>query len=217
MMIAMTPASKRAEPDELKILEDPANVRAALSPLRRRLLRELREPASASGLADRLGTTRQRLAYHLRVLEKRGLVQLVEERQRRGCTERLLQTTARALVVDPEVLGGLGEDPEEIQDRFSSAYLVTAAARTLGDVAVLREAARDAGKRLATVTQETEIRFESPAAMKAFTEELAEALTRLAAKYDRPGEGSRPYRLMTGMHPRRDPRGAASDTAGEDR
>lgn len=216
MMIAMLPASKPAEPDTLRVLEDPGSVRAALSPLRRRLLRELREPASASGLAERMGTTRQKLAYHLRLLEERGLVRLVEERQRRGCTERMLQTTARALVVDPEVLGGLGEDPAEVQDRFSSAYLVTAAARTIGDVAALREGAREAGKKLATVTQETEIRFESPAAMKAFTEELTGSLTRLAAKYDQPGDDSRPFRLMIGMHPRRDPRGSASDTAGEE-
>lgn len=202
-------------PESLRVLEDPRRVRAALTPLRLRLLHELREPASASGLAGRLGTTRQRLAYHLRVLEDQGLVRLVEERRRRGCTERLLQTTARALVVDPEVLGALGTDADEIQDRFSSAYLVAAAARTLGDVAALREEARAAGKRLATITQETEVHFRSPAALRAFTEELAETVTRLVAKYDHATDGGRPHRLMMAIHPRRIGRGPSPDSGDE--
>jgi DNA-binding transcriptional ArsR family regulator len=198
-------------PSDIRILGDAGSVRAALSPLRVTLLRELREPASASGLAERLGTTRQRLAYHLGVLEKQGLVRLVEERQRRGCTERLLQRTARALVVDPEVLGGMGSDDDGVQDRFSSAYLVATAARVIGDVATLREGAREAGKRLATVTQEAEIRFESPAAMKRFTDEFGSALALLIDRYDSPGAASsRPFRLVTAMHPKRDSESGAS-------
>jgi DNA-binding transcriptional ArsR family regulator len=201
----MMPIEMDSGPRDVRVLADAGSVRTVLSPLRVTLLKELREPGSASGLAERLGTTRQRLGYHLRVLEEQGFVQLVEERQRRGCTERFLQRTARALVVDPEVLGDLGSDADEVQDRFSSAYLVSAAARVIGDVATLREGAREAGKRLATVTQEAEIRFESPAAMKRFSDEFASALTRLINQYDRPeATTSRPYRLMTAMHPRRD-------------
>ena len=198
------------------VLDDPERVRSVLSPVRVRLLRELREPASASGLAERLGTTRQKLAYHLKVLEKEGLVRLAERRQRRGCTERLLVRTARAVVVDPEVLGPPTED-DRVQDRFSSAYLVSVAARLIGDVAALREGAREAGQRLATVTQETEIRFESPAAMKGFVDEFATSLATLVAKYDRPNaDGARPYRLITGMHPRRTTESSAGED-GEDR
>ena len=49
---------------------------------------------------------RQRVNYHLRELEKAGLVHLVEERQRRGCVERILAARADAFVVDPAVMGG---------------------------------------------------------------------------------------------------------------
>lgn len=192
--------------EPMRVLDDPARVRSVLSPLRVELLRELARPGSASGLAERLGTTRQKLGYHLRVLEAEGLIELAEERRRRGCTERIMRRTARALVVDPSVLGAPESDENEAQDRFSSAYLVAAAARVVGDVATLREGAREAGKRLATATQEAEIRFESPAAMKAFVEDLTRAVTRLVDEYDRPdARTSRPYRLMTGIHPRRDP------------
>ncbi|MDH3732322.1 MAG: helix-turn-helix domain-containing protein [Gemmatimonadota bacterium] len=213
----MVAIAEAPETRAVQVLDDPERVRSVLSPIRVRLLRELRKPASASGLAERLGTTRQKLGYHLRVLEKEGLVRLAEERQRRGCTERLLVRTARAVVVDPEVLGELGSEAGEVQDRFSSAYLVSVAARVIGDVATLREGARDAGKRLATATQEAEIHFESPAAMRRFVDDFAAALGTLISEYDRPNARSaRPFRLITGMHPRRDREGHAEDD-GENR
>lgn len=217
MTAAVALRAKEPEPGQepVEILNEPTRVRAALSPLRRRLLRELRTPASASALAPRLGVTRQKLAYHLRVLEGQGLVRLVEERQRRGCTERLLRTSARALVVDPELLGELPAEETMSRDRFSSAYLVAAAARLLGDVAVLRDGAEAAGKRLATVTQEAEIGFRSPAELRSFTEELADSVAALIGKYHVEEDGGRPYRLLIGMHPRRDPGGDASREQGD--
>ncbi|MFC7592090.1 ArsR/SmtB family transcription factor [Nonomuraea antimicrobica] len=80
-------------------------VRGALSPLRRRVLEELREPGSATAVAARLGESRQRINYHLRELEKLGLVELVELRQRRGRKERVVRATAHTVVVAPEVVG----------------------------------------------------------------------------------------------------------------
>lgn len=196
---------QRGSEDPVQVLVDPERVRAALSPLRRQVLRELREPGSASSLSTRLGVSRQKLNYHVRVLEDLGLLRLVELRQRRGCHERLLQTSAKTLVLAPEVLGDVVPQPDELQDRSSSAYLVSTAARLLGDVAALREGAREAGKRLATVTQETEIHFRSPADMRAFTDRLGAAIARLVAEYHRPDDASaRPHRLVLGIHPRRD-------------
>lgn len=186
----------------VEVLEEPTRVAAALAPLRRELLRELKEPDSASGLARRLGISRQKLNYHLRELEKQGLVELVDLRQRRGCTERLLRTAARAFVVTPDVLGEIPAEPDEVQDQFSSAYLLSSAGRLMSDVATLRQAARDEGKRLATVTQETEIRFGSPRELKAFTEELAAAVAALAAKYNRAeSDTSRAHKVFVGVHP----------------
>ncbi len=154
----------------------------AAAALRRRVLDELEEPDSAAGVARRLGVARQKVNYHLRALERDGLVELVDERPRRGFVERRLRAVAR--------------------DRFSSAYLAVAAARTATDVATLRERAGEAGQTLPTVTVETEIRFASPAALRAFAEELAAATARLAAEYDRPDlAGARPFRLLAAAHP----------------
>ncbi|MEV5407809.1 helix-turn-helix domain-containing protein [Thermopolyspora sp. NPDC052614] len=174
-------------------------LRGRLSPLRRRLLEELREPASASELAARLGEGRQRVNYHLRELEKGGLVELVELRPRRGFTERVLRATAGAVVVAPEVAGDL---TGVAQDRYAVDMLLASAARTLGDVAAMREHADAAGKRLITFTVEAEVGFERPADIERFAEELAARVAELAEKYDSP---RRRYRIVVGGYPARTP------------
>lgn len=182
------------------VLADSGRVAAVLSPIRRRLLENLGEPDSASGLARRLGIPRQKINYHLRELERAGLVELTEERQRRGCVERCVRVTARAFVISPEFLEGLAAIPEQVGDRFSSAYLVAAAARMVSDVALLRDRAAEVNQRLATFTLETEIGFESPAAFNAFSEEIGSTIARLAARYNQ-GENKRRFRVTVAAHP----------------
>jgi hypothetical protein len=126
--------------------------------------------------------------YHLRELERAGLIELVEERQRRGCTERVL--AARSFIVDPAVIG----EATEVQDRFAAGHLVATATGVARDVARMQEAADRQGERLLTFTIETEIGFAAPTDLERFTE----AVTRLAARFDAPG---RRYRVVVGGHP----------------
>ena len=185
----------------VQVLADSAQLAAALSPIRQRVLAALREPQSAAALAPQLGLTRQAANYHLRELEREGFLELAEERQRRGCIERVLRTTARAFVVSPEVLGGLGHDPSQARDRFSSAYLLATAGQVIRDVAVLHTRSQAVDERLATFTMETDARFRSPAAFRAFVDELAGSLARLSAKYDDPSPKSRRFKVVVGSHP----------------
>ena len=62
------------------MIDDAAAAEASLDPMRARLLAELAEPGSATMLAARVGLPRQKVNYHLRTLERHGLVELVEER-----------------------------------------------------------------------------------------------------------------------------------------
>ncbi len=176
----------------VELLHEPERVRAALSPLRRTLLQRLREPASATRLAAALGLPRQRVNYHLRELERAGLVELVEERRRRGCTERVFR--ASSFVVDPSVLG----EPVAAQDRFAASHLAHTAAALVRDVARMQAAADGEGSRLLTFTIETEVGFAAPGDLERFTEALAESVARTAAAFDAPG---RRYRVVIGGHP----------------
>jgi len=196
----VTPAA--AAPD-LAVISAPDRAATLLASPRQRLLAELGgEPGSASGLARRLGLPRQRVHYHLRELEKAGLVELVEERRRGNCVERLVRATARAFVISPEALGALAADPGAALDRGSAAYQVAVAARSIREVATLDAAARREGRRLPTLTLDTEIVFADAASRAAFAEELADALGALLARYHDPrAPGGRRYRLTALVHP----------------
>jgi DNA-binding transcriptional ArsR family regulator len=179
----------------LRYVEEPEKVRLALSPIRRRLLEMLREPSSATQLAATLELPRQRVSYHLRELEKAGLVELVEERQRRGFTERILRASA-SLVVDPAVMGRAFT---QIQDQYAAEHLVDVAAATVRDVARMQTAADAADKRLLTFTLEAEVRFAEPGDVHRFTDALTEAVRQVVEQFD--AEDGRPYRLIAGGHP----------------
>ncbi|MDP9816193.1 ArsR/SmtB family transcription factor [Spirilliplanes yamanashiensis] len=182
------------------VLSERDRLRGTLGPLRRRILEALREPGSATTVAARLGETRQRVNYHLRELEKGGLVELVELRPRRGVTERVLRATAGAVVLAPEVVGDLGAAG---QDRFAADTLLAMAARTLQDVAAMRERAGAAGKRLVTFAVEADVGFAEPADIERFASRLAAAVADLAAEFAPPAgaDPARRYRLTIGGHP----------------
>ena len=182
-----------------RFVDDPDRVRAALSPLRRELLRRLTQPASATELATAMGLPRQKVNYHLRVLERAGLIELAEERRRRGCTERVMRAGADAFVVDPTVLGGSRSRLAE-RDRFAAEHLVETAAATVRDVSRMQTAAAEQDKRLLTFTLEADVAFAEPADVHRFTDALARAIASTAEEFGT-RDGGRPYRIVVGGHP----------------
>jgi DNA-binding transcriptional ArsR family regulator len=187
---------------DIEVIDDPAAAVVALEPVRTRLLAELAQPGSAATLAERVGLTRQKVNYHLRLLEAHGLVREVEKRRWGGLTERLLEATAASYVVSPRALGEAGSDPNRTRDRLSAGYLVALAARIVREVGDLARRADAAGQRLPTLAIDAEIRFRSATERAAFTNELAAAVTALASRYhDAAAVEGRRYRVMVGAHP----------------
>jgi DNA-binding transcriptional ArsR family regulator len=188
---------------DVEVIDDAAAAVAALDPLRLRLLAELSEPLSAAALAARVGIARQKVNYHLRTLEAHGLVRQVDQRQWGGLTERLLVATAASYVVSPGALGAVAADPARSADRLSAGYLVALAARLVREVGDLARRSDAAGKRVATLALDTEIRFRSAADRSAFAAELTEAVTGLVARYhDESAPDGRWHRLVVAAHPR---------------
>jgi DNA-binding transcriptional ArsR family regulator len=194
---------------DIQVIDDPAAAAVALEPTRSRLLSELAVPASAATLATRVGLARQKVNYHLHALEAHGLVRLAGERKWGGLTERLLVATASSYVVSSSALGPLAADqqwsrrhPHREIDRLSASYLIALGARVVSEVGDLVRRAKEAGKRLATLAVDTEVRFRSTTDRAAFSRELTEAITKLVSKYHNDSApGGRVHRLVVVAHP----------------
>lgn len=199
----MLSARKMRRMQEVAFIADPAAAEVSLDPVRARLLAELAEPGSATTLAQRLGQPRQKVNYHLRALERHGLVELVAERRKGNCTERVLRATAASYVISPAVLSPVEPDPARAPDRLSARWLLAVAVRLVRDVGELLTGAARAGRPLATFAIDGEVRFASAADRAAFGRDLAEAVAALVARYhDESAPGGRDHRLVVAVHPR---------------
>jgi DNA-binding transcriptional ArsR family regulator len=188
---------------DVAVIDDPAAAGVSLDPMRSRLLAALAEPGSATTLAARVGLARQKVNYHLRELERHGLVELVEERRKGNMTERVLRATAASYVISPAALAEVAPDPARSPDRLSARWLLALAARLVRDVGALITAAGRAGKPVATFGIDGEVRFASAADRAAFATELTEAVTNLVSRYhDESTERGRAYRVVVAVHPK---------------
>lgn len=187
---------------EVTVIEDPQAAQASLDPIRARLLAELAEPGSATTLAARVGLPRQKVNYHLRELERHGLVELVEERRKGNVTERMLRATAASYVISPIALAAVEPDPARSPDRLSARWLLALAAKLVRDVGELLAGSARERKPVATFALDGEVRFASAADRAAFAQELASAVAALVSKYhDEKAPRGRPHRLVVAVHP----------------
>lgn len=161
--------------DSVVMLGDPDDVIDNLSRTRRAVLSALDEPASATVVARRLGSTRQKVNYHLRALEQAGLVECAELRPRRGLTERVMRRTSDVVLVDP-----LAFDASELarSDVAGVAGVVATATDLIRQAATVASAAARRRARVASAVLDTEIRVASPAALSAMLDEVAAVVAR---------------------------------------
>jgi DNA-binding transcriptional ArsR family regulator len=199
---------------DVTVIEDAAAAEVSLDPIRARLLAELAEPASAAMLAARVGLPRQKVNYHLKALERHGLVELVGERRKGNMTERLMRATAASYVISPLALAAVQPDPKRSRDQLSARWLLALAAGLVRDVGTLITGAAKARKPLATYALDGEVRFASAADRAAFVQELTQGVSALIAKYhDGSAEHGRDHRVVVAVHPTVKPETVAAQQA----
>ncbi|MFF2748813.1 ArsR/SmtB family transcription factor [Kitasatospora sp. NPDC058048] len=186
---------------EVAVIEEPAAAEASLDPMRSRLLAALTEPGSAAMLAARLGLPRQKVNYHLKELERHGLVELAEERRKGNVTERVYRATASSYVISPGVLAAMSPDPARSPDQLSARWLLALGSRLVQEVGSLLTGASRARRRVATFGIDAQVRFASAADRAAFAEELAQSVAALVSRYhDESAPGGRSHRVVVGLH-----------------
>lgn len=192
------------QPVDVEVIDEPTAAVVALDPVRRAVLGVLAHaPASATAVADAIGSTRQKVNYHLHALADHGLVVEVDTRHHGGIVERIWAPSAARYAIDPQVLGDVAVRPESTPDRLSAAYAVALAARVVRDLGGMLRRARGAGRAVPTLSLDADIRFRSPVERAAFADELRDAVLALAGRYhDESARDGRWYRLTVLAHPR---------------
>ncbi|WP_078622333.1 ArsR/SmtB family transcription factor [Streptomyces sp. NRRL S-244] len=186
---------------DVAVIEEPAAAEASLDPMRSRILAALAEPGSAAMVAVRLGLPRQKVNYHLKELERHGLVELSEERRKGNVTERIYAATAASYVISPSALASVSPDPSRSPDQLSAHWLLALGSRLVQEVGALVTGASRARRRVATFAIDAEVRFASAADRMAFADELTQAVTALVSRYhDETAPQGRSHRVVVGLH-----------------
>jgi DNA-binding transcriptional ArsR family regulator len=180
-------------------IDDPDALQALSHPLRIRILDALRDPDSAAGVARRLGAARQKVNYHLKELERAGLVLRTGERRRGNFVESLFRSAARTLVVSPRAAWGDPRRLAAIADQLSLENLVLLGERLQRDAAVLLDRAAFDGEQIASAAVEADVRFASEEARAAFLNEYLAAVGPLLRKYGTKAGAS--YRVSLAAYP----------------
>jgi DNA-binding transcriptional ArsR family regulator len=89
--------------EDTMLISDPEQLRALADDLRGRVISLLRERAwSTQQLARELEIPKGTIGYHLKVLERAGLIRVVHTRQVRAVTEKFYGRVARLFLFEPE-------------------------------------------------------------------------------------------------------------------
>ncbi|WP_432521788.1 ArsR/SmtB family transcription factor [Kineococcus sp. SYSU DK006] len=191
--------------DEVAVIEDAAAAEASLDPVRAALLAALRTPGTASSVAPAVGLTRQKANYHLRTLERHGLVRLVEERRKGNVVERVVQASAASYVISPAALPAVAPDPARSREESSARWLLALGAKLVQDVGTLIAGAARARRPLATYALDAELVFASAADRSRFAAELSRTVADLVARHHAEpvpgGPAGRRHRLVVALHP----------------
>jgi hypothetical protein len=160
-----------------------AQASVVLKPLRIELLRQLAEPRTCPQLATALGISMQKAWYHVKVLERHGLVERIGERSVRGLREGIYQASADSVWLSPKLtaqLGGRGA----ARERVSLGLIQGMAEELLEDTARLGKR----GERVAAAGLSARIELD-PTQRPRFIAELQELVQGLAQKYGGTGNG----------------------------
>jgi DNA-binding transcriptional ArsR family regulator len=138
---------------EVHLIETLGQARAFLDPLRMRVATLLgKEEATAKQVADRLGEKAARVHYHVREMFKAGLVVLVRESPKGGILEKYYRAIARSFVVDPALLTGGAEEPEQKAPEKLGLATLTSIGRLIAQDAAALGAIEDPSARRYLVT-----------------------------------------------------------------
>ncbi|NQX60544.1 ArsR/SmtB family transcription factor [Paenibacillus qinlingensis] len=182
-------------------IESPEQATVLLNPLRGEIIAQLLEPGSAAEVARTLGETAQRINYHLKALEKAGLVTRVGTRQVRNLVEVLYRSIAKTFVL-AESLSMKPETIQKLKDQSSLAHLVTTSERIRRDAMLLMEQS-DVGEVIPSATLQLQVQLCTEQQRQKFIEEYTAMVGQLVERYTNVrGEVQDAYQVLLAVYPK---------------
>jgi DNA-binding transcriptional ArsR family regulator len=194
-------------PEPVHVVRSLESVQVLLHPLRIEILEALAEPASAAAIARRIGQPRQKVNYHLKELERAGLVAAAGERRSGNFVETLYRTVARSFLVAPEAAWSDPRRMDALRRQHALERLVTTGEQLQRDAIALLDRAAFDGEEIASATVTADVHFADEADRAAFLHEYFDGLRALCDRYG--AARGAPYRVVVAAHP-------IADTSGED-
>ena len=184
---------------DVALVRDSEQVGALAHPMRSKILEALRSPNTAAGLARSFGRSRQSVRYHLKALERIGLIRHAGERRKGNFLEQLYQATATRFIVSSEFASNAEQLASVFRDQASLSQLVELGERLQRDAAALIELAASDGREIPSASVESEVHFKDEAVRAAFMSEFIPMLKTLLAKYG--GSDGPAYRVALVTYP----------------
>ena len=89
---------------EVHILNTLEEINIVSDPIRLKILMTLgRSPKNAQDLSDALGVSRSKIHYHLKILEKNGIIEVVDTELINGITQKYFLPVAKAFIPNSEI------------------------------------------------------------------------------------------------------------------
>lgn len=188
-------------------IEDVDQAMTLLKPIRLEILKRMDEPRTCPELADYFGESAQKIYYHVKALEKAGLVEKVEEQRVRGVVEGHYQARARSYWLAPQLVGKVG-GTQMTQDQVSLRVLLDLAEEVHDDIGKLAHKS-ESGRHVPSMSLSAHIHLPNASRRQEFLEELQEIFQTLARKYGLPEEDvaitdEQGFRLILMCYPKED-------------
>lgn len=185
---------------ETYLVESPDQATALLNPLRAEILSKMKEPASSAEVARMIKETSQKVNYHVKALEKVGLVNRVGTRNVRNLVELLYQAISKTFVLS-ESLGWEPEAVQKMKDQGSLKHLITTSERIKRDAFYLLERS-DQSEMIPSATLDMTVQLENEELRKEFVQEYMTMMKTLVDKYQRSHvSAGNTYNVVVAIYP----------------
>jgi DNA-binding transcriptional ArsR family regulator len=191
---------KRNQPiPETFVVTEPEQAAALLHPIRSEIISLLKVPQSATELSKKMNDSAQKVNYHLKALEKVGLVIRAGTRNVRNLVEVLYKSAGKTFLLS-DSLGLSQETIQKLQNQTALAHVLSLTEKIKRDSISLMEQAED--EEIPSAVMEMELSLSGIEERQTFLQDYANMLTELINKHHKPKQAnSRTYHVSMAMYP----------------